>query len=98
MCKDCVAAKRRAPTAPFSADLGASPAPNTAAIADLVDGACADAAADAAEILRLLRSLPDAFPATPRLWIPRKIRQQTAAALRALLADAAECADAPSRR
>ena len=70
--------------------------PSTGAIADFVERErmLADAAAATSVLLLLLRQVPATFVASPRLWVPRQVRQQVAAALRELVAGAAATADA----
>ena len=70
--------------------------PSTGAIAEFIDreSVLADAAAANSALLVLLRRVPATFVASPRLWVPRQVRQQVAVALRELVAGAAATADA----
>ena len=70
--------------------------PSTAAIAEFIEQErlTADEAAAASALLTLLRRVPATFAKPPRLWVPRQVRQQVAAALSRLLAAAAATADA----
>ena len=46
---------------------------------------------DMADLLRMLRDLPAAFPHAPLLWIPRQCKQQVGSILRQLIFAAARC-------
>ena len=95
MCKECraVQAKRRwaDPVAPSAGR--AVRAATASKDSDVLPDAVQDG--DKEVLLRLLRTLPKAYPAPAALWAPRAVQEQVSVVLRQLLAAAARQAGAP---